>query len=170
MSIIDEALSANATLADGFDPSHSGPPSPKIAIVTCADPRLSGILRLLGLDEADVDMIRNVGTVIDDDSVRSLVISTRVLGTTEIMIINHDGCGMTTFTDDELEQRLRAETGNAPLAPAKFYAFTDAAENTREQMLKARSHPWISPDVAIRGFVFDVGTGRLSEVSPAEQG
>jgi carbonic anhydrase len=169
MSIIDEALSANATLADGYDSSHSGPPSPKIAILTCADPRLSGIVRLLGLDDADVDMIRNVGTVIDDDSVRSLVISTRVLGTTEIMIINHDGCGMTTFTDDELEQRLRSETGKAPLAPAKFYSFTDAEANTREQMFKARSHPWISADVAIRGFVFDVTTGRLSEVFPAEQ-
>ena len=170
MSIIDEALSANATLADGFDASHSGPPSPKIAIVTCADPRLSGILGLLGLADADVDMIRNVGTVIDDDSVRSLVVSTRVLGTKEIMIINHDGCGMTTFTDDELEARLRDETGKAPLAPAKFYAFTDAVENTREQVFKARSHPWISADVAIRGFVFDVTTGRLSEVFPAEQG
>jgi carbonic anhydrase len=170
MSIIDDALLANATLSDDYHPANAGPPSPKIAVVTCADPRLSGIVRLLGLDDADVDMIRNVGTVIDDDSVRSLIISTRVLGTKEIMIINHDGCGMTTFTDDELEQRLRRETGKAPIAPARFYSFTDPEENTREQMLKARSHPWISADVAIRGFVFDIETGRLSEVFPAEQG
>ena len=166
MSLIDDALRANATLATGYDPARGGPPAPKIAIVTCADPRLTGILALLGLADADVDMIRNVGTVIDDDSVRSLVISTRVLGTREIMIINHNGCGMTTFTDADLEQRLRAETGKSPIAPAKFYSFTDAEENTREQVQKVRSHPWISADVPVRGFVFDVDTGRLTEVHP----
>ena len=168
MSIIDDALRANATIANDFDASHSGPPSPKIAIVTCADPRLSGITRMLGLADADVDMIRNVGTVIDDDSIRSLVVSTQVLGTREIMIINHNGCGMTTFTDDELEARLRSETGSSPIAPAKFYSFTDAEQNTREQLQKTRSHPWISPDVPVRGFVFDVNTGRLSEVLPSD--
>ncbi|HEY4152721.1 MAG TPA: carbonic anhydrase, partial [Pseudolysinimonas sp.] len=146
---------------------HSGPPKPKIAIVTCADPRLSGILRLLGLDEADVDMIRNVGTVIDDDTIRSLVISTRLLGTKEIMIINHDGCGMTTFTDVELETRLRSESGEWPIAPARFFSFTDPVENTREQVRKARSHPWIAAEVPVRGFVFDVGTGLLTEVADA---
>jgi carbonic anhydrase len=110
-------------------------------------------------------MIRNFGTVIDDDAVRSLVLSTRLLGTREIMIINHTDCGMLRFTDNELEQRLRTETGQAPIAPAKFYSFTDATENTKEQMQKARSHPWISQDVPIRGFVYDVHTGRLSEVN-----
>lgn len=168
MSIIDEALSANATIANNYDPSHSGPSAPKIAIVTCADPRLSGIVQMLGLTDADVDMIRNVGTVIDDDSIRSLLVSTRVLGTREIMIINHNGCGMTTFTDDELEDRLRNETGMSPIAPAKFYSFIDPEQNTREQMQKTRSHPWISPDVPVRGFIFDVNTGRLSEVLPRE--
>lgn len=167
MSLIDEALNANATIADGYDPGPGGPPSPKIAIVTCADPRLSGIVRLLGLADADVDMIRNVGTVIDDDSIRSLVISTRVLGTREIMIINHDDCGMLRFTDDELEDRLRNETGVSPIAPAKFYSFTDTERNTREQMQKARSHPWIAADVAVRGFIFHLDTGRVSEVRPA---
>ena len=137
MSIIDEALSANATIANDYDPSRVKPPAPKIAIVTCADPRLSNILEMLGLAEADVDMIRNFGTVIDDDAVRSLVLSTRL---------------------------LRKETGRAPIAPARFYSFTDAEENTREQMQKARSHPWIPRDVPVRGFIFDVSTGRLSEV------
>jgi carbonic anhydrase len=130
MSIIDDALSANATIANGFDPSRGGPPAPKIAIVTCADPRLTSIEQMLGLAAADVDVIRNFGTVIDDDAVRSLVLSTRLLGTREIMII------------------------------------TDAEANTKEQIQKARSHPWISPDVPIRGFVYDVSTGRLSEVFP----
>jgi carbonic anhydrase len=167
MSIIDEALSANATIANDYDPDRGKPPAPKIAIVTCADPRLSNILEMLGLAEADVDMIRNFGTVIDDDAVRSLVLSTRLLGTREkIMIINHTDCGMLRFTDSEMEDRLRKQTGRAPIAPARFYSFTDAEENTREQIQKARSHPWISPEVPIRGFVYDVHTGRLSEVFP----
>ena len=153
MSIIDGALSANATIANGYDPSRGGPPAPKIAIVTCADPRLSDIEQMLGLAEGDVDMIRNFGTVIDDDAVRSLVLSTRLLGTREIMIINHTDCGMLRFTDSELEERLRKETGRAPIAPARFYSFTDAEANTKEQVQKARSHPWIAADVPIRGFV-----------------
>lgn len=140
MSIIDEALSANATIANGFDPSRGGPPAPRIAIVTCADPRLTDIEQMLGL--------------------------ARLLGTREIMIINHTDCGMLRFTDGELEDRLRQETGQAPIAPARFYSFTDAEANTKEQIQKARSHPWISAEVPIRGFVYDVSTGRLSEVSP----
>ena len=164
MSIIDEALSANATIAGNYDSSRGGPPAPRIAIVTCADPRLSGILEMMGVADADVDMIRNFGTVIDDDAIRSLVLSTRLLGTKEIMIINHTDCGMLRFRDNELEDRLRVETGKPAITPAKFYSFTDAEANTKEQVQKARSHPWISPDVPIRGFVFDVLTGRLSEV------
>ena len=156
MSIIDGALSANATIADGFDPDRGKPPAPKIAIVTCADPRLSNIEQMLGLAEGDVDMIRNFGTVIDDDAVRSLVLSTRLLGSREIMIINHTDCGMLRFTDSVMEERLRKETGRAPIAPARFYSFTDAEENTKEQIQKARSHPWISQEVPIRGFVYDV--------------
>jgi carbonic anhydrase len=166
MSIIDAALSANATIANDFDPHRGEPPAPKIAIVTCADPRLSNIEQMLGLAEGDVDMIRNFGTVIDDDAIRSLVLSTRLLGTREIMIINHTDCGMLRFTDGEMEDRLRMETGQTPIAPARFYSFTDVETNTREQMQKARSHPWISPEVPVRGFVYDVKTGRLSEVFP----
>jgi carbonic anhydrase len=166
LSITDEALSANATIADDYDPGRGKPPSPRIAIVTCADPRLTDIARMMGLADGDVDMIRNVGTVIDDDSIRSLVISTRVLGTREIMIINHNDCGMSKFVGTELEDRLRADTGMAPIAPALFYSFTDVEQNTREQVQKARSHPWISPDIPIRGFIYDVDSGRLSEVFP----
>jgi carbonic anhydrase len=165
-SITDEALASNATIANGFDPDRGKPPAPKIAIVTCADPRLSNIEEMLGLAPADVDMIRNFDTVIDDDAVRSLVLSTRLLGTREIMIINHTDCGMLRFIDSELEERLRKETGSAPIAPARFYTFTDAEENTKEQIQKARSHPWISQDVPVRGFVYDVHSGRLSEVLP----
>jgi carbonic anhydrase len=164
MTIIDEALSANATLAHDYDPGRGNAPAPKIAVVTCADPRLTDIARMMGLADADVDMIRNVGTVIDDDSVRSLLVSTRVLGTREIMIINHTDCGMSRFAGRDLEERLRMETGAAPIAPARFYTFTDVEENTKEQVQKVRSHPWISPDVPVRGFVYDVHTGLLAEV------
>jgi carbonic anhydrase len=166
MTIIDEALSAIAANADDYEASNGAPPAPKIAIVTCADPRLSGIVRMLGLADADVDMIRNVGTVIDDDSVRSLIVSTRLLGTREIMIINHNDCGMSKFVDQELEARLRTETGATPIAPARFYSFTDVEQNTKEQVAKVKTHPWISSDIPVRGFVFDVHTGRLSEVAP----
>ena len=87
---------------------------------------------MLGIADGDADMIRNFGTVIDDDSVRSLVLSTRLLGSREIMIINHTDCGMLSFTDSEMEDRLRKETGQAPIAPARFYSFTDAEANTKE--------------------------------------
>jgi carbonic anhydrase len=164
MSIIDGALRANATTAKEYDPRRNKPPKPKVAIVTCADPRLTGIEEMLGLAAEDVDMIRNFGTVIDDDAIRSLVLSTRLLGSKEIMIINHTECGMLLFTDEEFEDRLRKETGKSPIAPDRFFSFTDAVQNTKEQIEKARSHPWISPDVPVRGFMFDVSDGRLSEV------
>jgi carbonic anhydrase len=166
MSIIDEALSTYATNAKDYDSSRGGSPKPLIAIVTCADPRLSNIEQMLGIAAADADMIRNFGTVIDDDAIRSLVLSTRLLGSKEIMIINHTDCGLTKFKDNEMEDRLRKETGQSPIAPARFYSFTDVEANTKEQIRKARSHPWISPDVPIRGFIFDVNTGQLSEVFP----
>jgi carbonic anhydrase len=165
MSIIDETLNANATIANRYDPDRGKPPAPRIAIVTCMDPRLTGIGNMLGLTDADADVIRNAGTVIDDDSVRSLLVSTKLLGAAEIMIINHTDCGMLKFTDAEMEDRLRKETGQTPIAPARFYSFTDVEDNTREQMQKARTHPWIPQDVPVRGFIFDVSTGRLSEVS-----
>jgi carbonic anhydrase len=163
MSVIDGALSANATIANGFV-SRAAPPKPKIVIVTCADPRMTGIGGMIGLADADVDLIRNLGSVIDEDSIRGILVSTRLLGSKEIMIINHTGCGMTTFNDAEFAETLRKETGHAVIEPSRFFSFTDVVENTREQMQKARAHPWISPDVPVRGFVFDLETGRLSEV------
>jgi len=165
-SIIDGTLTANATIASNYDPGLGKPPAPRIAIVTCADPRLTNIVQMLGLADGDADVIRNFGTVIDEDAIRSLVLSTHLLGSKEIMIINHTDCGMLRFTDGEMEDRLRQETGRAAIAPARFYSFTDPEANTKEQIQKARSHPWISPDVPVRGFVFDVKTGRLTEVLP----
>jgi carbonic anhydrase len=169
MSVIDETLNANKTIANGYDPGQVKPPAPRVAIVTCMDPRLTNILEMLGLGAGDADLIRNAGTVIDDDSIRSLIVSTKLLGSSEIMIINHTDCGMLTFTDTALENRLRTETGQVPIAPARFYSFTDLEDNTREQMQKARAHPWISPDIPVRGFIYDLSTGKLREVSAARQ-
>jgi carbonic anhydrase len=163
MSLIDDVLSANASGIANYV-SRAAPPAPKVVVVTCADPRMTGIGEMLGLADADVDLIRNLGSVIDEDSLRGILVSTRLLGSREIMIINHTGCGMTTFTDAEFEGTLRKETGRAVIAPARFFSFTDVEENTREQIQKARSHPWVSPEVPVRGFVFDLDTGRLHEV------
>jgi carbonic anhydrase len=119
---------------------------------------------MLSLADGDADLIRNSGSVVNDDTIRSLVVSTKMLGAGEIMIINHTDCGMMKFTDAEMQDRLRGEVSQAPIAPARFYSFTDVVENTKEQVFKARSHPWISPDVPVRGFVYDLSTGLLKEV------
>ena len=169
MSVIDEALNANKTIANNYDSGRAKPPKPRIAIVTCMDPRLTNIGQMLGFADPDVDLFRNFGTVIDDDAVRSLVLSTRLMGSKEIMIINHTDCGMLKFSDSQVEDQYRKETGDAPIAPARFYSFTDVEKNTKEQIQKARSHPWISPEVPIRGFIYDVITGRLSEVFAEEE-
>ena len=112
---------------------------------------------LHGLDDVGVD-------VLVEDVLGELVVSTRVLGTTEILLLNHTGCGFTTFTDEELNAKLSASTGDASPAPMRFFSFKDPEENTREQIKKVRSHPWIAKDVPVRGFIFDVETGLLEEV------
>jgi carbonic anhydrase len=166
MNAIDEALKANETYAKSYDPALDRPPTPMIAIVTCMDPRLTNILQALGLGAGDADVIRNAGSTITEDSLRSLLVSTRVLGSQEIMIINHTDCGMTTFKDDELDAKLQKLTGTAAVEPSRFYSFTtaDLDENTREQVQKVKSHPWM-PKLPVRGFVFDVHTGKVREVA-----
>jgi carbonic anhydrase len=167
MSLIDQALQANAQAAQTYDAALGRPPAPKMVIVTCMDPRLTNILSMLGLQPGDSDLIRNAGNTITEDVLRSLLVSTRVLGSREIMIINHTGCGMQTFTDDELEARLEQQTGTATIVPERFYAFTDAETQVREQVQKVKGHPWIPKDIPVRGFVYDVNTGRLREITLA---
>src|SRR3954464_6890831 len=166
MGIIDNALKANRDYAKRHDPKLAQPPAPKLAVVTCMDPRLSNLPEILGLPHADIDVIRTGGPALTDDVLGELVVSTRVLGTTEILLLNHTGCGFTTFTDAELNARLSASTGDGSPAPVRFYSYSDPEQNTQEQIKKVRSHPWIAPDVPVRGFVFDVETGRLREVKP----
>ncbi len=164
MSIIDDALNANRSYARRHDPKLAERPYPKIAVVTCMDPRLSDLPSILGLPQADIDVIRTGGPAVTDDVLSELVVSTRVLGTTEIMLLNHTGCGFSTFTDAELNAKLAAETGDSSPNPMRFFAFKDPVQNTREQIAKVRSHPWIAKQIPVRGFVFDMHTGLLSEV------
>ena len=164
MSIINKALKANQTFAKTYDRKLGGHPAPKIAVVTCMDPRLSDLSGILGLPQADIDVIRTGGPAVTDDVLSELVVSNRILGTTEILLLNHTGCGFTTFTDDELNAKLSASTGDSSPAPMRFFSYKDPEQNTREQIKKVRSHPWISKEVPVRGVIFDVATGKLREV------
>ena len=129
------------------------------------DPRLSDLEGILGLKNADMDVIRTGGPAVTDDVLGELVVSTRILGTTEIMLLNHTGCGFTTFTDEELNAKLCALTGDATPAPMRFFSYKDPEDHAKEQIAKVRSHPWIAKDIPVRGFIFDVDTGRLREVT-----
>jgi len=164
MSIIDKAVTANRKYANNYDPALGKRPAPKLAVVTCMDPRLSDLTGILGVPQSDLDVIRTGGPAVTEDVLGELVVSTRVLGTTEILLLNHTGCGFTTFTDDELNAKLSAATGDASPAPMRFFSYKDPEENTREQIKKVRSHPWIAKDIPVRGLVFDVETGLLREV------
>src|SRR5271170_8410795 len=164
MSLIDKAVAANRDYAKNYYPALGKRPAPKIAVVTCMDPRLSDLPGILGLPQADIDIIRTGGPAVTEDVLGELVVSNRVLGTTEILLLNHTGCGFTTFTDAELNARLSASTGDASPAPMRFFSYREPELNTRVQINKIRSHPWHAKDVPIRGVIFDVATGRLREV------
>jgi carbonic anhydrase len=168
MSLIDKALEANRNYAKKYDPKLGKRPAPKVAVVTCMDPRLSDLTGILGLPQADLDVIRTGGPAVTEDVLGELVVSTRVLGSREILLLNHTGCGFTTFTDEELNAKLIASTGDASPAPMRFFSYKDPAENTREQIKKVRAHPWIAKDIPVRGVIFDVETGLLSEVEARE--
>jgi carbonic anhydrase len=167
MSIIDHAVKANRKYSKTHDPKLAQRPYPKIAVVTCMDPRLSHLSEILGIPQADIDVIRTGGPAVTDDVLGELVVSTRVLGAKEILLLNHTGCGFSTFTDRELNAKIAAETGDSSPIPMRLFAFKDPEQNTREQIKKVRSHPWIAKEVPVRGFVFDMETGLLSEVDAA---
>ncbi|MFQ5416926.1 MAG: beta-class carbonic anhydrase [Myxococcota bacterium] len=162
MSAIDDLLSNNAAYAEAFS-KGALPVSPgrRLAIVACMDARLeSGAL--LGLREGDAHVIRNAGGVITDDAVRSLIISQRLLGTREIMLIHHTDCGMLTFTDAGLKETILAETGIRP--PFSLEAFSDLDADVRQSIARIQASPFIPHRDQVRGFVYEVETGRLREV------
>lgn len=163
MSVIDEILQANEIYAQTHELRRLTPsPERKLAVLTCMDTRLS--IRTLGLRTADAHIIRNAGGIVTDDSLRSLLVSHYLLGTEEFMIINHTDCGLMRTTEQDLRARIENSAGTAAIAPARFYAFQDLDQNVRHQLQKLRTHPWIPKKIALRGFVYDVVTGRLREI------
>jgi carbonic anhydrase len=164
MSLIEHAIVSSQASAKHHDPSLADKPAPKVAIITCMDPRMNGLLERFDIKPADADLIRNVGTVVTDDVVRSLMFSIHVLGVKDVMIVGHTGCGSEMFTDDSFEKHLHERTGVLAVEPAKFHFYTDVNVATRKQMLKLRSHPWVPSEITIRGFVLNLATGELTEV------
>ena len=162
MSVTDEFLRNNAAYAEQFAGPLPMPPSRHIAVVACMDARLN-VYGILGLKEGESHVIRNAGGVVTDDEIRSLAISQRLLGTTEIILIHHTDCGMLTFTDDAFKRAIQDETGIKP--PWSAESFTDLEEDVRQSIARIKASPFIPHKDAIRGFVFDVATGKLNEVS-----
>jgi carbonic anhydrase len=166
MSAIERCLKRNAEYAVGFTQGALTPsPSMAIAIVTCMDARIeTGVL--LGLGEGEAHVIRNAGGVVTEDVIRSLMISQRLLGTREIMLIHHTNCGAETFTDDEVKDAVEKETGVRP--PFALESFTDLEEDVRQSIARIEASPFLPNKEVVRGFVYEVETGRLREVQPRD--
>ncbi|MFH8794291.1 beta-class carbonic anhydrase [Streptomyces sp. NPDC017941] len=163
MSVTDEYLRNNAEYARSFKGPLPLPPSRQVAVVACMDARLNPY-GVLGLAEGEAHVIRNAGGVVTDDGIRSLAISQHLLGTREIILIHHTDCGMLTFTDADFKQRLEGETGLRP--PWSAETFTDLEEDVRQSVRRITRSPFVPYTESVRGFVLDVASGRLTEVSP----
>jgi carbonic anhydrase len=163
MSQTDELLAHNERYATGFDKADLPlPPARKVAVVACMDARLH-VHGLLGLDDGDAHVIRNAGGVVTDDAIRSLAISQRLLGTEEIILIHHTDCGMLTFSDDQFRADIERDTGLRP--PWAAEAFPDLEADVRQSIGRIKASPFIPRKDAVRGFVYEVETGKLREVS-----
>ncbi|TQF73241.1 carbonic anhydrase [Rhodococcus spelaei] len=161
MSVTDEYLRNNAEYVKTFSGPLPLPPSRHVAVLACMDARLD-VYRILGLREGDAHVIRNAGGVVTDDEIRSLAISQRLLGTTEIILIHHTDCGMLTFTDDDFKRSIQEDTGIKPAWAAE--AFVDLDEDVRQSLRRIEASPFVTATTSLRGFVFDVATGALREV------
>jgi carbonic anhydrase len=163
MSTTDELVRNAERYADGFDKGDLPlPPALKVAVVACMDARVMPSY-ILGINEGDAHVIRNAGGVITDDEIRSLAISQRLLGTEEIILIHHTDCGMLTFTDDDFREQIEKDTGVKPhWAPESF---KDLEQDVRQSIARIKSSPFIPHTDSVRGFIFEVETGRLREVS-----
>ena len=162
MSVTDRYLDNNGRYA--ANAGHAAlpmPPSQQVAVVACMDARLD-VYRILGLAEGEAHVIRNAGGVVTDDALRSLIISQRLLGTSEVMLVHHTDCGMLTFKDDELRTAIGREVGEKPLFA--FQAFDNLENDVREGLHRVRNNPFLPHRDAVRGFIFDVATRKLHEV------
>jgi carbonic anhydrase len=163
VSVTDELVSNARSYEKSFDVGDLPlPPAKRVAIVACMDARLNPY-GLLGLREGDAHVIRNAGGVITDDEIRSLSISQRLLGTEEIMLIHHTDCGMLTFSDDDFRRQVQAETGVRPEWAAE--AFDDLDEDVRRSIARIQASPFVPSKDKLRGFIYEVETGRLREVT-----
>jgi carbonic anhydrase len=163
LSVTDELLANNAAYVAEFNDKGELPlpPGKKVAVVACMDARLN-VYDALGLVEGDAHVIRNAGGVVTDDEIRSLAISQRLLGTEEIILIHHTDCGMLTFTDDGFKRSIQDETGIKPEWAAE--SFSDLEEDVRQSIARIKASPFIPRKDSVRGFVYEVETGRLREV------
>lgn len=162
MSVTDDLLRNNRDYAEAFDQGDlPGRPSKKVAVVACMDARLD-VYQVLGLNKGEAHVIRNAGGVVTEDVIRSLTISQRLLGTEEIVLIHHTDCGMATFRDDEVKDQIMADVGLRP--PFALEAFLDVDEDVRQSIARIEASPFVPRRDVIRGFVYEVETGRLREV------
>ncbi|MFJ8788709.1 beta-class carbonic anhydrase [Streptomyces sp. NPDC102462] len=161
MSETDELLANNARYAENFSGPLPMPPSRQVAVVACMDARLN-VYAMLGLKDGEAHVIRNAGGVITQDEIRSLTISQRLLGTEEIILIHHTDCGMLTFTDDAFKDAIQKETGIRP--PWAAEAFADPDTDVRQSIARIKADPFLVHKDRVRGFVFDVAAGNLTEV------
>ena len=163
VNIFDEWMEHNKGYAQRFDLGHlQTPPVKKLVILTCMDSRMD-LEQLLGLRVGDAHMIRNAGGIASDDAIRSLILSTHLLGTRAIAVIQHTQCGLMSITDEEFRWRLSTETGR-DASHLQFHAFRDIDHNIAEQVLRIRQHPFLPKQIQVRGYVYDVATGALREV------
>jgi carbonic anhydrase len=162
VTVTDGYLANNADYAKSFDGPLPLPPSKHVAVLACMDARID-VYRALGINEGESHVIRNAGGVATDDAIRSLAISQRLLGTTEIILIHHTDCGMLTFNDDDFKRAIQDETGVKP--PWSAEAFPDVAEDVRQSLRRIENSPFVTKHTSARGFIFDVATGKLDEVA-----
>ncbi|HEY6712914.1 MAG TPA: carbonic anhydrase [Rubrobacter sp.] len=163
MSVTEELLHNNEAYAESFEKGDLPlPPARGVAVVACMDARLD-VHKILGLEEGDAHVIRNAGGVITDDEVRSLTISQRLLGTREVILIHHTDCGMLTFSDDELKAQIHEEVGMKP--HFSMESFSDLEEDVRQSVARIQASPFIPHKESVRGFIYEVETGRLREVN-----
>lgn len=162
MSATDELLQNNTNYAESFDKGDLPiPPGKSVAVVACMDARLN-VYGMLGLTEGEAHVIRNAGGVVTDDVIRSLTISQRLLGTQEIVLIHHTDCGMLTFSDDEVKAQIQSDVGVKP--HFSLEAFSDLEEDVRQSIARIQASPFVPNKDNVRGFVYEVETGRLREV------
>jgi carbonic anhydrase len=166
MTVTDDLLANNATYAESFEGPLPLPPAKHLAVLACMDARLD-VYSILGLEPGESHVIRNAGGVVTDDEIRSLAISQRLLGTEEIILIHHTDCGMLTFTDDDFKRSIQDETGIKPEWAAE--SFPDLDEDVRQSIARIKASPFIPKTDSVRGFVFDVATGKLNEVDNVQE-